>query len=154
LPCAGERPSVTCHKNAQTMEANHYRIGPSFHLQRADRLIARIAERHDGADYFYAALELRFSIEQTLRTYLLLTKANDWSKTLEKLYSSKDLKNRILSEEPECYEKLRFVNLCVTAVGRPEISPIDLSTLDGMYGRIGGYLHAQTREEESVEQLE
>lgn len=98
---------------------------------------------------FYTALELRFCIEQTLRTYLELLRV-EWTKPLAKLYRAKDLKQAILNAEPEFVEKLAFVDVLIRAIHPTGVFQLDLDKLNTYYGRLGAYLHAPLYENKTV----
>ena len=98
---------------------------------------------------FYTALELRFCIEQTLRTYLELLQV-EWTKPLAKLYRAKELKQAILNAEPEFVEKLAFVDVIVRAIHPVGVFQLDLDKLNTYYGRLGAYLHAPLYQDKTV----
>ena len=98
---------------------------------------------------FYIAFEYRCCIEQILRIYLELT-GIEWSKKLLKLYAGSDLKKEILRREPEFFDKLKFVDVLIRALGHKGVYRLDLDQLSNQHGRLGGYLHAQVKPYETV----
>ena len=101
----------------------------------------RVLEEQVPDYLFHAALEFRFCIEQTLRTYLELLQV-EWTKPLEKMYRATQLKDAILNAEPEFETKLAFVDILLRLLHPTGVHPIDLNKLNGYYGRLGRYLHA------------
>ena len=102
---------------------------------------------------FYAALEFRFCIEQTLRTYLELLNV-EWTKPLRKMYRATELKNAILEAEPEFLQKLAFVDVILRPIHPRGVYQIDLDTLNSLYGRLGAFLHAPLSQDKTVRNLD
>lgn len=101
--------------------------------------------------FFYAALELRNCFERLLFEYLDLVRQEEFSKTMEKQYSPKLLKQYILKTEPEFENKLRFAALLHQAIDGVGIYLIGLDDVIKLYGRLGAFLHAPKRPEETVD---
>lgn len=128
-----------------------YEIGPEAYFWRGYRNLEHARDNQFPPALFYAAFEFRCCIEQTLRVYLELLGHENWSKQLEKMYLANDLKKKILSLEPEFNKKLEFVDILIRAVGNKGAFQLDLDELDKLYGRIGGYMHAQVKPPKTVE---
>jgi hypothetical protein len=70
----------------------------------------------------------------------------------EKLYRVRDLKNTIVSIEPEFEDILRFMMLFLDVVGAPHpAKSLDLSAWNARYGQLGAFLHAPKRPENTSE---
>jgi len=126
-----------------------YNVHPSSYFQRAEENLTQLKEDARPAWFFYAAFEYRCCIEQLLRYYLELVGVH-WSKKMEKLYTAADLRKTILSLEPEFYSKLRFADVLIRALDHKGVYEIDLERLSALHGRMGGYLHAQIKPDQTV----
>lgn len=117
------------------------------------RLVGLLESHRNGQPVLlYAGLELRYSIERTLFEYLVLVRNFDVPKTMEKLYSAKDLKAEVLMHEPQFFEKIEFMATLAPFIGVPgEVRKPDLDLLADCYGKVGGYLHAPKRPEKTWE---
>ena len=125
-----------------------YRCTAVDYLSRAGALLNGSEEQ-----MLYAAWELRCCIERTLFEYLVLMNQPELPKSMEKLYSAKDLKRVILNLAPDFLDKLRFLSVYMeTSVGVGPALP-DLDLLSGLYGKLNDYLHAPKEPGEAVENM-
>jgi hypothetical protein len=126
-----------------------YKLSPYDYWWRAESVMSRLISDPRPDWLFYAALEFRFCIEQTLRSYLELLQV-EWTKPLRKMYRATELKKAILSAEPEFVQKLAFVDVLLHSVHPEGVYQIDLDRVNGLYGRLGAYLHAPLDQDATV----
>ena len=121
----------------------HHKIDASMHYNRAMICFQKAFSEHDGSYLFYTALELRVSMERFLFEYLVLMNVVDENidKYLKE-YRVKNLSNAIYEAEPEFDKKLEYTNFYLNTIGADfEIKIPDKAKLNGLYGKLGNYLH-------------
>jgi hypothetical protein len=125
------------------MDFERYEISAFAYWNRSRELLSEFEQsRHK---LLYSAYELRCAIESFLYDYLCFLHDAQLSKTLEKLYLAKDLKNAIRNIEPDFEQRIAFNNLIHLAMGLDVVNiPVpDLDKLGELYGRIGAFMHVQ-----------
>lgn len=125
---------------------DEYPISPIGYWKRHKQNVEEHNATQDRRFLFYAALEMRFTIEAILFEYLWAVSKKDLSKSEQKLYSAKTLKAAILSVDPLFQQKLDFVDMC-SYYGddfKRFVKP-DLNMLSEVYGLLGAFLHVQKR---------
>src|ERR1035437_4779656 len=122
----------------------HHPISASMHYNRAIICLRSAINIPDGSFLFYAALELRISIERLLFEYLVIMNVGDKKlKIYMKEYRIKNLSNAIYEAESEFDKKLEYTNFYLHTIGigiQMEIP--DMNILNIYYGKLGNYLHS------------
>lgn len=124
----------------------NYNISPVGYWKRFRRDIEIHNATQDRSYLFYAALELRYTIEAILFYYLSLVGDRTLPKSVRKLYNAKNLKLAIIQYDPLFLYKLDFVEMC--HFYRRELQGFvkpDIDLLSDVYGDLGNYLHAQKK---------
>lgn len=137
------------------MNFNSFEITADAYYTRAAMILGQFDRTQNPALFFYAALEFRFCIERLLFEYIVVLSKAKMSKSVEKLYRAKNLKEQILEIEPDFVDKIRFINLFFDAIGTQGKMKIpDLDLFEKFYGQLGDYLHAPKRPDKSVNDSE
>jgi len=120
-----------------------HQIDATSHFNRAIICLEKAFTLKESSYLFYAALELRISIERLLVEYLVLVGANEEKiESMMNTYRVKDLSRAIYETEPEFDKKLEFTNFYIKTIGADFEIPIpDKNQLNYYYGKLGGYLH-------------
>lgn len=118
-----------------------YPISVDAFWVRARKLLDEAANTGNAALIFYATLELRFAIENFLRSYLELVAPNRQF-NYKTLYAAKKLGQEILKQEPQFEEKIQFLSLALKFLDTRGLERVDFNRLSKLYGVIGDYLHA------------
>ena len=132
------------------LDVQSYDVQAGSYFWRAEENLRQMKSDPSPRWLFYAAFEYRCCIEQLLRYYLELIGVT-WSKKLWKLYTGSDLKKAILKQEPEFYDKIRFTDVLIRALGRKGVYDLDLDLLSSHHGWLGNYLHSQVKPTETVD---
>ncbi|MEO8233039.1 MAG: hypothetical protein ABI638_12200 [Ignavibacteriota bacterium] len=121
----------------------HHPIDASMHYNRAIICLTKAFNTPDGSYLFYAALELRISIERLLFEYLVLVGADEEKiESIMNVYRIKDLSKAIYETEPEFDKKLEYTNFYLKIIGFDFEALIpDKNKLNSYYGKLGSYLH-------------
>lgn len=120
-----------------------YKIDASSYFNRAVICLEKAFTTLESSYLFYAALELRVSIERLLFEYLVLVGADEEKiESMLNLYRVKDLSKAIYETEPEFDIKFEYTNFYLKTIGLDFESPVpDKNKLNYYYGRLGSYLH-------------
>ena len=105
---------------------------------------------------FYAALELRTSIERLIFEYLVLVGADEEKiESMMKTYRVKDLSRALYETEPEFDKKFEYTNFYLNTVGADfEMLVLDKNKLNYYYGKLGSYLHNFKKPADSTQNQE
>ncbi len=114
-----------------------YSIDSTSHFNRAVICLEKAFSLPEGSYLFYAALELRISIERLLFEYLILVGANEEKiESMMNSYRIKDLSRAIYETEPEFDKKLEYTNFYLKTIGADFEMPIpDKTKLSYYYGK-------------------
>ena len=140
------------------MNFDNFEITADAYYKRAAVIIDQFNRTLNPSFLFYAVLEFRFCIERLLFEYIVILSKGDMSrisKSMEKLYRAKNLKDQILELEPDFVCKIQFINLFFEAIGaQAKMKTPDLDSFEKLYGQLGDYLHAPKRPDKSVKDPE
>jgi hypothetical protein len=134
----------------------HHPITSSMHYNRAIICFQNAFGLNDGSFLFYAALELRISIERFLFEYLVIMNVDEYKiETYMKEYRIKNLSNAIYDAEPEFDKKLEYTNFYLNTIGADfEIKIPDTNILNSYNGKRSNYLHNLKRPADTVQRQE
>jgi hypothetical protein len=121
-----------------------YPITPIAYFKRYIRNIDLHNETQEKCHLIYASLELRFTIEALLFSYLHALNGGELTQSQQKLYRPKDLKKAILSVDPLFLVKLEFVDMAsfMNRLTSSQLRP-DIDLLSLVHGKLGYWLHAE-----------
>jgi hypothetical protein len=128
----------------QDQISSPYPITPIAYFKRYIRNIDSHNETQEKCHLIYAALELRFTIEALLFSYLHALNGGELTKSQQNLYRPKDLKKAILSVDPLFLVKLEFADMAsfMNRLTSSQLRP-DIDLLSLVHGKLGDWLHAE-----------
>jgi len=120
-----------------------HHIDATSHFNRAVICLEKAFTFLDSSYLFYAALELRTSIERLLFEYLVLVGADEAKiGSMMNTYRIKDLSRALYETEPEFDKKIEYTNFYLKTIGADlEMLVLDKNKLNYYYGKLGSYLH-------------
>ena len=133
-----------------------HQIDARSHFNRAIVCLEKAFTLPESSYLFYAALELRISIERLLFEYLVLVGANEEKiESMMNTYRVKDLSRAIYETESEFDKKLEYTNFFLKTIGVNFEIPIpDKDKLNYYYGKLGSYLHNFKKPADSTQNQE
>lgn len=127
-----------------SLRSSTYDFSPVAYYKRFKRNIELHNSTQDKSHLFYAALELRYTIESILFYYLQLTNGADLSVAQRKLWRGHDLGKEIEKVDPHFAHRLEFISMLAYMDSQfAEIVKPDFKILSKTWSRLGDYLHAQ-----------
>ena len=126
------------------LKSSPYGFSPSEYLIRCKSNVELHNQTQNKAYLFYAALELRFTIESVMFYYLWILNKKRLTKSQQKLWHAQDLKREILEIDPLFPYRLDFIALAAYLGGDLDktVKP-DFGLLTKSWAKLGNYLHSQ-----------